>query len=368
MKVYFHILTGTRENQIVTLDVAEGGQLVIGRDPSCDLAFSYEFEYPVSRQHATVSNEDGRVILRDLGSSLGTVVQGKRVKGVVLKSRYRIQFGGEEGPLCRFYLDKDIRHCPICNGPLFRQSFTCGSCQRKVCHSHADETQQCCSECARHRGASPDGARTTQDQAHAQAAPLAPSVAAKGAEPPLQAQPPRSAAGTDAAQAQAASATPEHGASLETAGAPPFGYGASPGATVTPPPSHQAPPQTPGAPAPGYGASPGGAVTPHPSRQAPPQATGAPPGYGVPYPGGAVTPLPGRQAPPPAPGAAPPGYGASPGAAVTPLPGRQAPPPAPGAAPPGYSASPGAEVTPLPGRQAPPPAPGAAPPGYGASP
>ena len=47
MKVYFHILNGTREGQILELEVPAGQTMTIGRDPTCDLAFSLEFEYPV---------------------------------------------------------------------------------------------------------------------------------------------------------------------------------------------------------------------------------------------------------------------------------------------------------------------------------
>lgn len=148
MKVYFHFLSGTRKDQVIELELPVGQTKTIGRDPASDLSFNLDFEYPVSRRHATIQNDGGRIVLRDVGSSLGTQVQGKPVKGCVLKSKYRIQFGGELGPLCRFYKAVDLKRCPLCQGPLFKSNFTCIFCERKVCYSHFDESFKCCGACA----------------------------------------------------------------------------------------------------------------------------------------------------------------------------------------------------------------------------
>jgi hypothetical protein len=182
VRVFLHFLSGTRQDQVLEVDLPEGRVFKIGRDPASDLPFSLDFEYPVSRHHATLENKGGKVVLRDVGSSLGTTVQGQKIdpaKGVVLKSTYRLQFGGEVGPLCRFYLEQDLKRCPLCQGPLFKSNFTCVFCQQKVCFTHFDETFKCCSACA-------DGKRRALLAAGAlpQAAPYAAARYPPGLYPP----------------------------------------------------------------------------------------------------------------------------------------------------------------------------------------
>ena len=54
---------------------------VIGREPDCDLVLE---DARVSRHHAQIEVlDDGRVILRDLGSSNGTFVGEQRIDGGV---------------------------------------------------------------------------------------------------------------------------------------------------------------------------------------------------------------------------------------------------------------------------------------------
>jgi hypothetical protein len=52
------------------------GRLLLGRSPACELVFSDD---TVSRRHAELRIVDGRWMLRDLGSSNGTWVNGRRV-------------------------------------------------------------------------------------------------------------------------------------------------------------------------------------------------------------------------------------------------------------------------------------------------
>ena len=55
---------------------AAGGRLVLGRSPGCQLVFDDD---TVSRRHAELRMADGRWILRDLGSTNGTWVNGRQV-------------------------------------------------------------------------------------------------------------------------------------------------------------------------------------------------------------------------------------------------------------------------------------------------
>jgi hypothetical protein len=53
-----------------------GARIVLGRSSSCQLVLADD---TVSRRHAELRAEDGRWILRDLGSSNGTWVNGRQV-------------------------------------------------------------------------------------------------------------------------------------------------------------------------------------------------------------------------------------------------------------------------------------------------
>jgi hypothetical protein len=255
VKVYFHILNGTREGQILELEVPAGQTMTIGRDPTCDLAFSLEFEYPVSRQHATLTNKGGRIMLKDVGSSLGTFVQQKKVKVCELKSKYRVQFG-EYGPLCRFYKSTDLKKCPLCKGPLFKNNFTCVHCKKKVCSNHFDDGLSCCGVCAEKIRAK--GQRKAPPP---QAAPIAvrqitgpPPPRPRPAGPPV-APPTAGHLGSESAGMHYGQAPPGYAPGY---GPAPPGYGpAPPGYGPTPPGYGPAPPGYAPAP-PGYGPAPPG--------------------------------------------------------------------------------------------------------------
>ncbi|MEV8532148.1 DUF1707 and FHA domain-containing protein [Streptomyces sp. NPDC051211] len=70
----------------------EGGEtLRIGRDPGNGLRLSHE---TVSRSHAELSLRDGLWVLRDLGSTNGTTVNGRRVTGsTVVRDGDQVGFG-----------------------------------------------------------------------------------------------------------------------------------------------------------------------------------------------------------------------------------------------------------------------------------
>lgn len=68
------------------------GEMVLGRHPKADLPLDEE---GVSRKHAALRvAADGSVIIRDLGSTNGTFVNGERVYELVLKDGDKIQIGG----------------------------------------------------------------------------------------------------------------------------------------------------------------------------------------------------------------------------------------------------------------------------------
>jgi S1-C subfamily serine protease len=71
---------------------AAGRHFMIGRDGRCDLVVH---DKKVSRQHALLKvQDDGRVILRDLGSANGTFVNGQRIEApLLLQGGERVRVG-----------------------------------------------------------------------------------------------------------------------------------------------------------------------------------------------------------------------------------------------------------------------------------
>jgi hypothetical protein len=72
--------------------VEAGAEVVLGRSPECALALP---SAQASRRHASVRRDGDRVLVRDLGSTNGTFVNGERVTGErALASGDRIDVGG----------------------------------------------------------------------------------------------------------------------------------------------------------------------------------------------------------------------------------------------------------------------------------
>ena len=67
--------------RVVALDdgpdiVLDRPLVVVGRDPRCDARLG---SLRVSRQHCCMTQTDGEVVVRDLGSTNGTRINGERV-------------------------------------------------------------------------------------------------------------------------------------------------------------------------------------------------------------------------------------------------------------------------------------------------
>ena len=72
-----------------TFDI-EGENAVIGRDPSCEVSLR---DPGVSRDHAHLELKDGRLILKDSGSSNGTLVNGVRSHETAIQTGDQIRVG-----------------------------------------------------------------------------------------------------------------------------------------------------------------------------------------------------------------------------------------------------------------------------------
>jgi pSer/pThr/pTyr-binding forkhead associated (FHA) protein len=82
--------------RLIPLDGGEPVELtrdlsVVGRKEDCDLRLDHK---SVSKQHCVLAQTDGTVLLRDLGSTNGTRVNGTRVRRAVLLPNDVVAFAG----------------------------------------------------------------------------------------------------------------------------------------------------------------------------------------------------------------------------------------------------------------------------------
>ncbi|MGH8493983.1 MAG: FHA domain-containing protein [Moraxellaceae bacterium] len=78
-------MTGTISGKMYLID----GTKIIGRDPGCDLIIAGSH---VSRRHAELSIRSGKLWVKDLGSSNGSFVNGKRNDETALKNGDEVKF------------------------------------------------------------------------------------------------------------------------------------------------------------------------------------------------------------------------------------------------------------------------------------
>lgn len=95
MKLTVVHLEGSKQGQT---EYMPGPVISVGRDPSCQLAFDPFKDLDVSTRHASITFQGEQVMLQDLGSRNGTLLNGVKVNGAVpLPNDSVVQFG-EKGP------------------------------------------------------------------------------------------------------------------------------------------------------------------------------------------------------------------------------------------------------------------------------
>lgn len=87
--MWLEVRTGEERGRILHVN---GGPVVLGRDEACDLVLA---DPKISRRHAELARRhDGALVLRDLGSANGTLVNGSPVRDdVVLRGNEQVQVG-----------------------------------------------------------------------------------------------------------------------------------------------------------------------------------------------------------------------------------------------------------------------------------
>lgn len=110
MKAQFTFLTGARAGQTSIFGQA---YIAIGRHPESTLQFDADQDLDVSGRHAGVALEGDLYVLRDLGSTNGTFVNGKRLTADhVLATKDVIRFG-PNGPQLEFTAIGEARRSPV---------------------------------------------------------------------------------------------------------------------------------------------------------------------------------------------------------------------------------------------------------------
>ena len=77
----------------------------IGRGADCDVRFDARLDARVSTHHAEIRFDNGHYLVVDVGSSNGTLVNGKLVRTQKLRSGDKIVFGAQGGPEVKFEVD-----------------------------------------------------------------------------------------------------------------------------------------------------------------------------------------------------------------------------------------------------------------------
>ena len=70
--------------------LGDSEEIIIGRDENCDVRIKSQ---SVSREHCSIERDGHYLVLRDLGSTGGTFLEGKKIDQVRLRTGMSIQVG-----------------------------------------------------------------------------------------------------------------------------------------------------------------------------------------------------------------------------------------------------------------------------------
>jgi peptidoglycan lytic transglycosylase D len=99
-------LTGSLQG---TASMSPKAVIRIGRGADCDVRFDAQVDTLVSTHHAEIRFENGQYLVVDVGSSNGTLLNGKLVRAHPLRSGDKIAFGARGGPEVRFEIEESFR-------------------------------------------------------------------------------------------------------------------------------------------------------------------------------------------------------------------------------------------------------------------
>ena len=70
--------------------LGDSSEFIVGRDETCDIRISAR---SVSREHCSIEREGDQLVLRDLGSTGGTFMNGERIDTVRLTDGMQVRIG-----------------------------------------------------------------------------------------------------------------------------------------------------------------------------------------------------------------------------------------------------------------------------------
>ncbi len=70
--------------------LGDTAEVIVGRDSSCDIQIKAK---SVSREHCSIESEGEELVLRDMGSSCGTFLDGQRIDSVRIEDGMEIAVG-----------------------------------------------------------------------------------------------------------------------------------------------------------------------------------------------------------------------------------------------------------------------------------
>jgi len=104
----FTFLSGARVGQVETFRKAYVG---LGRHPLSDIRFDAERDLDVSSRHAGIVRHGESFVVRDLGSTNGTFVNGARISGDVVLADGDVIGLGPNGPSVEFHILPGSTRC-----------------------------------------------------------------------------------------------------------------------------------------------------------------------------------------------------------------------------------------------------------------
>lgn len=118
MTAQFKFLSGARAGQVESFRKAYIG---LGRHPLSDVRFDPERDLDVSSRHAGIIRQGDTFVVRDLGSTNGTFVNGARISGDVVLADGDVIGFGPNGPAVEFHIAESGAD-PDAISPAGRQS------------------------------------------------------------------------------------------------------------------------------------------------------------------------------------------------------------------------------------------------------
>jgi adenylate cyclase len=70
--------------------LGDNPEVIVGRDETCDIRIMAK---SVSREHCAIEQQGEELVVRDLGSSGGTFVEGDRINTVTIKDGLEVNVG-----------------------------------------------------------------------------------------------------------------------------------------------------------------------------------------------------------------------------------------------------------------------------------